>query len=116
METWSQEQQIKYEFARDTISSLSALLSRYSYWLEILDKNNTTIEKNYIERINKRAIELSKEIRLFNGFDEEIIQEIIKKYSPLIKKYNDSFNSDEAAAKEGLDEQYLTTKVIYNEQ
>lgn len=115
MEIWTDEQQVEYEFARDTISSLSALLSRYTYWRELLGKAKTKKEINYLARVNERSIELAKEMKLFDGFDTDIIQDIINKYSPLIKEYHDTFDSDETAGEKELDKRYLLTKVLYSE-
>jgi hypothetical protein len=103
--TWTQDQQIQYELARDVLSSLSAILSRYQ--TRITDEKE---KKLFFDR----SVEISQEKSHFNGFDDEIVKTVIDTYSPLIKEYNDNWVSTEHLIKNGLDHKYITTKVNYD--
>jgi len=103
--TWSQDEQIQYELARDTISSLASILSRHAARID--DDKKT-------ERLIYRAVALKRETNNFNGFDTEIVKAVIDTYAPLVKNYYDSEVSEEDLAVIGLDEKYLTTQVKYD--
>ena len=103
--TWSQDQQIMFELALDTITSFSAIFSRISYYIE--DKEKEEVYSN-------RSVEIHKETNFFNGFDDDIINDIVDTYSPLIREYYDMDGSDEEIAKKGdLPDKYFTTRVHY---
>lgn len=104
--TWSYDQQIQYELARDTISSLAAILSRQSRVIK--DANKIAIMK-------KRASSLKKEVRYFNGFDDEIVKNVITTYSALIREYHTMGTTEAEIAEIGLPDKFFTTKVEYAE-
>jgi len=103
--TWSQDEQIQYELARDTISSLASILTRHAARIDDEKKR---------EELIFRAVSLNKETNNFNGFDTEIVKSVINTYAPLIKEYYDSEVSEEDLAVIGLNKKYLTTKVKYD--
>jgi len=105
MKTWSQDEQIQYELARDVISSLASVLSRVG---------SRTNDLKVKMRLKTRAVELRKEVLLFDGFDTDIVKSVITTYSPLTREYCDSNLSKEDIATIGLDEKYLNTKVNYD--
>jgi len=102
--TWSYDAQIKYELARDTISSLSTILLRQSRVIE---------DKEKIQALKIRATELSREIQYFDGFDVELVKSIIETYSPLIREYHDMGTTEEEIAEIGLPDKFITEKVNY---
>ena len=104
--TWSQDEQIQYELARDTISSLASILTRHAARIDDEEKTKELIF---------RAVALKKETNFFNGFDTEIVKNVIDTYSPLVKEYYNSDASEEDLATIGLKEKYITTKVNYDD-
>ena len=102
--TWSYDQQIQYELARDTISSLKAILLRQSWVIENADK---------IKILQKRASELGKEVNHFDGFNDKIIKSVISTYSPLIREYYTMGTTEAEIASIGLPDKFFTTKVAY---
>jgi len=102
--TWSYDQQIQYELARDTISSLAAILSRQSRVIKDTDK---------IKIMKKRASELGKEVQHFNGFDDVIVKNVITTYSALIREYHTMGTTEAEIAAIGLPDKFFTTKVEY---
>ncbi len=102
--TWSYDQQIQYELARDTLSSLAAILSRQSRVIENEEK---------ISAYKKRSIELSKEKRFFNGFDDEIVKDVVQTYSALIREYHTMGSNEGEIAAKGLPQKFIDTKVNY---
>lgn len=103
-DTWSYDQQIQYELARDTLSSLSSILSRQSYILD--DKEKAEIYIN-------RSVEISKEKHFFNGFNDAIIKDVIQTYSPLIREYHTLGVTEEEIGDKGLPQEFISNKVDY---
>lgn len=90
--TWTQEEQIRYELALDLISGLKGILSRIIYW----NKQNPIIDEVTIEKIHTRQIELEKEWQnrsLFSGHDTITVENIINTYGPLNKKFNTDYDN-----------------------
>jgi hypothetical protein len=102
--TWTYDQQIQYELALDTISSLKAILRRQAYVIK---------DEKKIKALRARSIELAKEKYNFNGFDDEIVKSVIDTYSELIREYYTMGETEEEIANIGLPDKFITTKVIY---
>ena len=104
--TWSQDQQIMFELALDTLSSLAAILKRIGYNID---------DKEKAEVYFSKALELHEERDIFDGFDDDIVKDIVETYSPLIREYYDmKQNARELAITgKGLPDKYFTTKVDY---
>lgn len=102
--TWSYDEQIQYELARDTISSLSAILLRQSRIIK---------DENKIQSLKTRATELNKEIQYFDGWNVAAVKSIIETYSPLIREYHDMGTTEKEIAEIGLPDKFITTKVTY---
>jgi len=104
--TWTHEQQLEYELARDALSSLEAILFHYK---------RHTKDPNLKERIEERELELYNERYKFDGFDDAIVKAVNDTYWKLIRENSEDSRSYEEKAAAGIDEKYLTTKVDYNE-
>jgi hypothetical protein len=96
--TWNQKQQIRYEYARDVISSLEAILLRHT---------TKTTDSDEIQKCRARIAELGRETQNFNGFDDDIVELVIDTYTPLLNDYRNEPHHDR------LNEKYLNTKVDY---
>jgi len=102
--TWSYDQQIQFELANDTITSLQAILLRQSW---VIDDE---VKK---EVLQTRAVELYGEMNNYNGFDDEIVKDVIDTYSALIREYHTMGTSEEEIAAKGLPDKFITTRVKY---
>ena len=102
--TWSQDQQIQFELANDTLTSLSAIFSRISYNID---------DKEKAEVYFSKALELHKERHIFNGFDDDIVKDIVQTYSALIREYHDMKQNSRELAQVGLPDKFFTTRVDY---
>ncbi len=103
--TWTHEQQLEFELARDALSSLEAILFHYKRYIK---------DQKLKERIEERELELFKERYKFDGFDDEIVKAVNDTYWPLIRENSEDSRSYEEKAATGIDEKYLTTKVNYD--
>ena len=103
--TWTHEQQLEFELARDALSSLGAILFHYS---------RHTKDQELKRRIDERELELHNERYKFDGFDDEIVNAVNDTYWPLIRENSEDPRSYEEKAAAGIDEKYLTTKVDYD--
>ena len=102
--TWSYNQQIQFELANDTITSLRAILLRQSRVIK---------DANKIENFKKRATELYAEMNNYDGFDDEITKDVIDTYSALIREYHRMGTSEEEIAAKGLPDKFITIRVKY---
>lgn len=103
--TWTYEQQIEYELALDTLSSLEAILRRQS---------RIITDKDRINKYKQRALELHKESRKFDGFDDGIVKDVNDTYSALIREYHTMGDTEEEIATIGLPDKFITIKVDYD--
>jgi len=101
---WTEEQTINYEIAVEMISELKAILRRQS---RVID------DEKKIAAYKKRASELTDEGRSFGGFDDDLVADVIKTYSKLVREYWDIGGTEEQIAEKGLPQQYIDTKVEY---
>ncbi|SFV90188.1 hypothetical protein MNB_SV-4-1304 [hydrothermal vent metagenome] len=104
--TWTHEQQLEYELARDALSSLEAILFHYK---------KHTKDPKLKERIEERELELFNKRYKFNGFDDAIVKAVNDTYWTLIRKNSEDPRSYEEKAATGINEKYLTTKVDYGD-
>jgi len=102
--TWSYDQQIQYELALDTISSLKAILRRQAHIIKDVMKKDV---------MKTRANELAQEKHNFNGFDDKIVKSVISTYSALIREYHTMGTTEAEIAAIGLPDKFFTTKVEY---
>ncbi len=54
-------------------------------------------------------------MRYFNGFDDEIVKNVITTYSALIREYHTMGTTEAEIAEIGLPDKFFTTKVEYAE-
>lgn len=114
-DTFIEDKEIAYEMAKEYIRDVDGALARYTYWLEKTGKDQTKEEKAHLEWILKRRKELWKEESGVDYDNVEANNKIIKTYSKLMKEYFATFKKGDQAAKEGLPEKFVTTKVDLSE-
>ena len=110
-----QEYEIAYEMAKDYINDVDGIMFRYKHWLRELGKDQTEEEKAYIAWIKEHQKELWQEERDVTLDTLERNKKIIDVYGKLRKEYFATFKKGDQAAREGLPQKYITTKVDYSE-
>lgn len=101
---WTQQQGNMYWIAKDKISNLRGIFSRQK---AVIDDEE--LKKIYYERWS----ELWDEEAKFDGFDDEIVADVIATYGPLIEEYFEMGSTEKEIAAKGLPEKIWTTKVDY---
>ena len=107
--------EIAYEMAKKYINDVDGIMFRYQYWLSELGKDQTEEEKAHIAWIKEREKELWQEERDVSFDAIERNNKILDVYGKLLKEYFATFKKGDQAAREGLPEKYVTTKVDYSE-
>jgi len=112
------DENIAYEIAKDYIIDIRGILSRYTYWLKQIGKDQSEAEKAHIAWVDARHGELTEEMQ--NLRHEGIINEtknnkIIDVYGKLGNEYHELPGDDRDVAIAGLPEKFVTTKVDYSE-
>ena len=112
----TQEEEIAYLEAKDSINDMMGIMSRYIFWLRELGKDQSDEEKAHIAWIDERQSELGKEKQKLDLFNEALNTKVWHFYAPLIKEYFEMpMKSDKEIAEKGLPEKYVTTKVDLSE-
>ena len=108
----TQDEEIAYLEAKDYINDVQGIMSRYTYWLSQIDKDQTEEEKAHIAWINTREKELWQEEHDLDLYNKAKNNKIIDVYSKLMKEYFAMpVKSDKEIEEKGLPEKYVTTKV-----
>ena len=110
-----EDKEIAYEMARKYINDVQGIMSRYKHWLRELGKNQSEEEKAHIDWVEKRRHELALEKQNLKLDNLAINNKIIKVYGKLLNEYFATFKKGDQAAREGLPEKYVTTKVDLSE-
>ena len=111
--------------ARDAIRSIDGILSRHTYWLKKIGKDQSEEEKAYIEWIEKRCSELVQEERDVEGYNfnnkalydaiSDFYWKLDREYTQWWKeKFPDVKHIGKKIAKHGLPDKFVTSKMDYS--
>ena len=107
----TQDEEIAYLEAEASLRKMQGIMIRYTYWLKELGKDQTEEEKAHIAWIEERNIELGKEKRNLDLYNQAYCTKVWHFYAPLINEYFAIPGNDKAIAENGLPSKYVTTKV-----
>jgi len=66
----TQDEEIAYLEAKDSLNDMQGIMIRYTYWLKELGKDQSEEEKAHIAWIEEREIELGKEKRNLDLYNQ----------------------------------------------
>ncbi len=102
---WTLDREISWEMALDAIKEIRGILVRSTYHID---------DKEEIKRLDERALEIFKEKRNFDMYDDEIVKAVNDTYWPLIRAYFEDPLSEKELVAAKYYERFLNTKVDYN--
>ena len=83
MTTWTQEQSINFECARDTINHLIAI-----YFAEIYnEEKKISPDVQKLTTLNERRLQLVRERKSMHADDENMVAEVRAKYSAILRAH-----------------------------
>lgn len=91
--TWTQEQSINFECAREVINDLMAICSNEIY----VEEHKVEPNNDKIDRLEAELIRLKREKSALSVNDDAAVAEVRSKYSPLVRAWRDEHNKTQAA-------------------
>ena len=83
MTTWTQEQSINFECARDTINHVIAI-----YFAEIYnEEKKISPDVQKLTTLNERRLQLVRERKSMHADDENMVAEVRAKYSAILRAH-----------------------------
>lgn len=83
MTTWTQEQSINFECAREAINHVVAIYSAEIY----NEEKKSSPDEQRLEMMNERCLQLTRERSAMRVNDDEMVAEVRAKYSAILRAH-----------------------------